>query len=160
MFMYSCTVRATIFSTGGKFRPVSNLWSYMLLLKPAVLVHSSQFSWVTFYCIMIWELGRCGSLIDILIREEKRSWLQPRCPFSVVTLNWEGFHCTLLRDFSLDFPVLDLWCAQQGSMRKCTRKVVGLHNNNYLLDLSTFSRFVEVGHMNRLHLSLVTTVYL
>ena len=45
-------------------------------------------------------------------------------------------------------------------MRKYTGKVVGLHSNNYLLDLSTFSRFVEVGHMNGLHLSLVTTVYL
>ena len=33
-------IHVTTFSTGGKFRPVSNLLSYMLLLKPPVLMRS------------------------------------------------------------------------------------------------------------------------
>jgi len=38
-FYSACTVRVTIFSTGGKFRPVSN---YVLLLKSPVIMDSCQ----------------------------------------------------------------------------------------------------------------------
>ena len=63
-----------------------------------------------------------------------------------------------MRDFSLDFPSVDVLSKHPcGSVPS---KVVSLRSNNYLLDLLTFSMFVEVGHMNGLHLSLVTTVYL
>jgi len=44
-FYATCTVRVTIFSTGGKFRPVSILRSYTLLLKSPVLMRSWILEW-------------------------------------------------------------------------------------------------------------------